>query len=62
MCIGAKMVRGNWRVVILNLNNMKTFESSIKMDTSLAEPTLVDYVLKILAWFLITIFLLKMFK
>lgn len=41
---------------------MKTFESSTKMDISLAEPTLVDYVLKILFWFLIIIFLLKMFK
>lgn len=41
---------------------MKTFKNSIKMDISLAGPTLIDYVLKILFWFLVIIFLLKMFK
>jgi len=41
---------------------MKTFKNSIKMDISLAEPTLIDYTLKILFWFLVIIFLLKMFK
>lgn len=42
---------------------MKTFKNpTTKIDISLAKPTLVDYVLEVLVWFLVIIFLLKMFK
>lgn len=46
-----------------NFIGIKTFKNpTTKIDISFAEPTLVDYVLEVLVWFLIIIFMLKMFK